>query len=116
MFLLAAQIRLSFESRGQMLFNPVLHSSNGHPTSTHPCSPSPISHVVLLSYVLSKNRHHRLSSSLVDRARVSDQVASQLLLSLDGFEERLEVTSTKAVEVVTLDDFDEDSRAVQQML
>jgi uncharacterized lipoprotein YehR (DUF1307 family) len=47
---------------------------------------------------------------------ISDQVASQLLLSLDGLEERLEVTGTKAVEVVTLDDFDEDSRAVQHML
>ncbi|KAH0237778.1 4-hydroxyphenylpyruvate dioxygenase, partial [Aureobasidium melanogenum] len=46
----------------------------------------------------------------------SDEVASQLLFSLDGFKERLEVTSTKAVEVVTLDDFDEDSRAVQHML
>jgi predicted PilT family ATPase len=47
---------------------------------------------------------------------ISDQVASQLLLSLDGFEERLEVTGTKAVKVVALDDFDEDSRAVQHML
>lgn len=46
----------------------------------------------------------------------SDQVASQLLLSLDGLKERLEVASTEAVEVVALDDFDEDSRAVQQML
>lgn len=57
-----------------------------------------------------------LSIFLSGRDGSSDQVASQLLLSLDGLEERLEVTSTKAVEVVTLNDFDEDSRAIQHML
>jgi hypothetical protein len=47
---------------------------------------------------------------------VSDQVSSGLLLSLDGLEERFEVTGAKAVEIVALDDLDEDSRAVQHML
>ena len=46
----------------------------------------------------------------------SDQVAAHFLLSLDGLEEGLEVTGTKALEVVALDDLDEDGRAVQQML
>jgi len=53
---------------------------------------------------------------VASRWPISDQVTSQLLLSLDSLKERLEVTSTKAVKVVALDDFDEDSRAVQHML
>lgn len=54
---------------------------------------------------------------LVRRVRLgSDQVTAHLLLSLNGLEEGLEVTGTKALKVVALDDLDEDSRAVQQML
>lgn len=46
----------------------------------------------------------------------SDQVTAQLLLSLDSLEQRLEVSSAKAVEVVSLDDLNEDRGAVHQML
>lgn len=60
-----------------------------------------------------------MSSWLISASRerlCSNQVAAHFLLSLDGLEEGLEVTSTKALEVVALDNLDEDGRAVQQML
>ena len=44
------------------------------------------------------------------------QVATLSLLALNGLKERLEVTSTEALEVVPLDDLNEDSRAVHQGL
>jgi hypothetical protein len=44
------------------------------------------------------------------------QISSQLLLSLYGLEQGLKVTSSKAREVVPLDNFDEDRRAIHKVL
>lgn len=46
----------------------------------------------------------------------SNKIAAQLLLSLDRLEQRLEVSSAKAGEVVSLDDLDEHSGAVHHVL
>lgn len=51
------------------------------------------------------------------RARIFlDQVTTQLLLTLDGLKQRLEVSSAKAGEVVSLDDLNEDGGAIHHVL
>lgn len=45
-----------------------------------------------------------------------NQVSAQFLLPLDSLEQRLEVTSTEAGEVMSLDDLDEDGRTVHHVL
>jgi hypothetical protein len=44
------------------------------------------------------------------------QIPSQLLLPLNGFEQGFEVSRTKTGEVVALNDFNEDSWSIHQML
>lgn len=44
------------------------------------------------------------------------QIASELLLPLDRFEQRFEVASTKAREIVALDDLNKDSRPIHEVL
>jgi hypothetical protein len=46
----------------------------------------------------------------------SNEVSTQLLLSLNSLEQRLEVSSTKSIKVVSLDDFNEDSGAIHHVL
>lgn len=46
----------------------------------------------------------------------SNEIATQLLLAFNSLEQRLEVSSTKAIEVVSLDDLNEDSRAIHHVL
>lgn len=46
----------------------------------------------------------------------SNQITTQLLLTLNRLKERLEVSGAKAGEVVSLNDLNEDSRAIHQVL
>lgn len=45
-----------------------------------------------------------------------NQIAAQFLLTLDSLEQRLEVTSTEAGEVMSLNDLNKDGRTVHQVL
>lgn len=55
--------------------------------------------------------HHPFSS-----LNPLDQISTELLLPLERLEQRLEVAGSEAREVVSLDDFNEDGRAIHQML
>jgi hypothetical protein len=44
------------------------------------------------------------------------QVASEFLLSFDGFEQGLEIPGTKPIEIIALDDFNEHSWTVHEVL
>jgi hypothetical protein len=44
------------------------------------------------------------------------QVASEFLLSFDGFEQGLEIPSTEPIEIVALDNLNEHSRTVHEVL
>lgn len=61
---------------------------------------------------MSRKRH---DTQIIRDACNSDQIASKLLLAFDSFEQRLEVSSAEAREVVTLDNFNEYSWPVHEM-
>ena len=46
----------------------------------------------------------------------SNQITTQLLLTLNRLKERLEVSGAKTRKVVSLDDLNKDSRAIHQVL
>ena len=58
----------------------------------------------------------RAAVTVIRFLQALNQVATQLLLSLDSLEQRLEVASTEAGEVVALDDLNEDGWTIHHVL
>ena len=52
----------------------------------------------------------------VTNSTPSNQITTQLLLTLNRLKERLEVSGAKTRKVVSLDDLNKDSRAIHQVL
>ena len=68
------------------------------------------------SYV-QENHNTQVSLNFsVTNSTPSNQITTQLLLTLNRLKERLEVSGAKARKVVSLDDLNKDSRAIHQVL